>query len=96
MADNGKGKGNAQNTEIDQVIKKCVDEIWAKYDSDGNGYLDKQETKQFVKDTLQDMSDGDGFNDGDFEECFSEFDKDGSGTIEKEEMVEFIKKVANL
>ena len=42
------------------------------------------------------MSDGDGFNDGDFEECFSEFDKDGSGTIEKEEMVEFIKKVANL
>ena len=96
MVDKGNKGGMSQNQEIDQVIRKCVDEIWQKYDADGNGYLDKQETKQFVKDTLHDMSDGDGFNDADFEECFGEFDKDASGTIEKIEMVEFIKKVANL
>ena len=40
------------SSEIDNVIGKCVDEIWSKYDDDGNGYLDKWETKQFVQDTL--------------------------------------------
>ena len=33
---------------IDAVINKCVDDIWAEYDKDGNGNLDKAETKQFV------------------------------------------------
>ena len=79
------------NNEIEQVIAKCVDEIWKKYDDDDNGYLDKEETKKFVKDTLSDMSDGAGFNDDDFDQCFNEFDNDKSGTIEKAEMVQFIK-----
>ena len=87
---------SGDNTEIDNVIAKCVDEIWSKYDDDNNGYLDKEETKAFVKDTLSDMSDGAGFNDDDFDQCFKEFDKDGSGTIEKTEMVQFIKSVAGL
>ena len=84
------------NAEIDAVIAKCVDEIWSKYDDDGNGFLDKAETKTFVMDTLSDMADGAGFNDEDFDQCFREFDKDGSGTIEKGEMVQFIKQVAGL
>ena len=85
----------AQN--IDAVIAKCVDDIWAEYDKDGNGNLDKEETKAFVKKTLCDMSDDGGeFSDDDFEACFKEFDKDGSGTIEKDEMAVFIKKVAGL
>ena len=86
----------AQENEIDAVISKCVDEIWSKYDDDGNGYLDKDETKAFVRDTLSDMADGAGFNDDDFDQCFREFDKDNSGTIEKQEMVQFIKQVAGL
>ena len=61
--------------------------------------FDKEETKQFVKDTLKEMADGDDndeFNEEDFNKCFEEFDKDGSGTIEKDEMALFIKKVAGL
>ena len=87
----------AQN--IDTVIAKCVDDIWAEYDKDGNGNLDKEETKAFVKKTLVDMEqgqEGGEFSDEDFEACFKEFDKDGSGTIEKDEMAIFIKKVAGL
>ena len=89
----GKGhkKNNQPMSEIDVVITKCVDEIWSKYDKDNSGELDKNETKQFVMDTLQDMADGAGFSDADFDQCFAEFDKDGSGNIEKDEMVEFIK-----
>ena len=86
---------NAQS-EIDQVISKCVDEIWGKYDKDNSGALDRDETKLFVQDTLADMADGAGFSDEDFQQCFNEFDKDGSGTIEKNEMVQFIKQVAGL
>ena len=84
----------AQNSEIDNVIAKCVDEIWGKYDTDGNGNLDKDETKRFVRDSLSDISEG--FNEKDFDQCFREFDKDNSGTIEKGEMVQFIKQVAGL
>ena len=34
--------------QIDAVISKCVDDIWNEYDKDGNGHLDKEETKAFV------------------------------------------------
>ena len=83
-------------SSIDAVIAKCVDDIWSEYDKDGNGHLDKTETKAFVKKTLADMAGGEEFSDEDFNACFKEFDKDGSGTIEKDEMAVFIKKVAGL
>ena len=85
-------------TSIDSVITKCVDDIWNQYDKDGNGHLDKEETRKFVQNTLVEMSGGSGddFSDEDFEACFKEFDKDESGTIEKDEMAVFIKKVAGL
>ena len=43
-------------SDIDQVIKKCVDDIWAEYDKDNSGALDKAETKLFVQNTLHEMS----------------------------------------
>merc|ERR1712183_88178 len=90
---------NADMSDIDTVIAKVVEDIWGTYDKDNSGALDKEETKQFVKDTLKEMADGDDndeFNEEDFNKCFEEFDKDGSGTIEKDEMALFIKKVAGL
>ena len=86
----------SSSASIDAVIAKCVDDIWTEYDKDGNGNLDKNETKAFVKKTLAEMAGGDEFSDDDFEACFKEFDKDGNGTIEKDEMAVFIKKVAGL
>ena len=82
--------------EIDDIIRKCVNEIWIKFDRDDSGALDKEETKIFVVDTLSDMSDGAVFSDTDFDACFREFDKDGLGTIGKTEMVAFIKQVSGL
>ena len=83
-------------SDLDFVIKRCVDDIWRDYDEDESGELDKEETRNFVFDTLKEMSDDFQFNIDDFEKCFKEFDADGSGTIEKHEMVIFIKKVAGL
>merc|ERR1712166_149827 len=36
-----------------------IDTVIAKVDEDNSGALDKEETKQFVKDTLKEMADGD-------------------------------------
>ena len=33
-------------------IPQAVEEVWKKYDLDGNGVLDKKEMRNFVKDTL--------------------------------------------
>ena len=76
-----------------------MEDIWKEYDKDGNGHLDKEETKAFVLKTLCEMKGGEresDFSTEDFDACFAEFDKDKSGTIEKEEMATFIKKVAGL
>ena len=80
-------------TQLNDVINKCVNDIWAEYDKDGNGYLDKDETKKFVQDTLGNLGSGDEFSQEAFDEVFSTFDKDNSGTIEKAEMVVFIKQL---
>mmetsp|Transcript_17760 Transcript_17760/g.22374 ORF Transcript_17760/g.22374 Transcript_17760/m.22374 type:complete len:92 (+) Transcript_17760:101-376(+) len=80
----------------DIVIKRCVEDIWSHYDNDGNGVLDKEETKRFVMEQLEEIDEGKVFDDDDFDECFRNFDVDGSGTIDKEEMVEFIKKAAGI
>ena len=83
-------------SDIDGIIEKCIDDIWKNYDKDNSGYLDKQETKAFVQNTLSEMGENGEFSEGDFEACFKEFDKDGNGTISKDEMKIFIKKVAGL
>ena len=83
-------------SDIDGIIEKCIDDIWANYDKDKSGFLDKNETKAFVKNTLSEMGENGEFSEADFEACFKEFDKDGNGTISKDEMKIFIKKVAGL
>ena len=84
-------------SDIDEgMIENSIDAIWKAYDKDDSGFLDKAETKTFVKNTLSEMGENGEFSEADFEACFKEFDKDGSGTISKDEMKIFIKKVAGL
>ena len=81
---------------VEAVIEKCVSEIWAQYDKDNNGHLDKKESRAFIEQTLRDMGDNSSFTEEDFETTFKEFDKNGDGTIDRKEMASFIKKVAGL
>jgi len=80
-------------SDIDSTIEKCIEKIWNTYDKDNSGFLDKAETKAFVKDTLTVMGENGEFYEADFEPCFKELDLDGSGAISKYEMKIFIKKV---
>lgn len=79
------------------MMRKCVDQLWVQYDTDGNGYLDRAETMRFVKDSMKEMGVSmEKLTDEDFEATFSEFDKDNSGTVEKQEMVAYMKKLVGL
>ena len=78
-------------------MRKCVDQLWVQYDTDGNGYLDRNETMRFVRDSMKEMGVSmEKLTDEDFEATFSEFDKDNSGTVEKNEMVAYMKKLVGL
>ena len=82
--------------DIDSIIDQCIETIWTTYDKDNSGVLEKAETKEFVKITLQETGQSGEFSDQEFDACFQEFDKNGNGTISKDEIKIFIKKVAGL
>ena len=70
---------------------KLVDHIWAKYDVDGGGMLDKEETRAFIKATTSGIKGG--FKMDEFDQMFDEFDEDKSGYVDKTEMLGFLKKL---
>ena len=81
---------------VEEYIRKEVDKIWADFDKDGSGVLEKDEAKKMILSALSDMEDANEFSEADFEECFKEFDKNGSGTIDKEEMAIYLKKLGGV
>ena len=85
--------------DVDQVIRRCVDDIWDQYDTDKNDTLDKVECRAFVENTIKEFTGKDTLEDypmDNFDEAFQMIDKDESGTIARGEMVRFIRKVAGL
>ena len=72
------------------ALEGVIKQIWIIYDEDESGKLDREETKNFIADTLGQHGLED-FSDEAFDEVFNEFDEDGSGTVEMDEMVTFLK-----
>ena len=68
--------------------------MWATYDADGNGVLDREETKRFVMDTLKSMGTTDEISDADLDAAFAEFDTDNTGKISKDNMIAYMRKAA--
>jgi len=61
-----KREGKEVYEDVDHIVSKCIDEIWDEFDDDGNGTLDFQETKQFVKHTLVEMGEMPDYSEADF------------------------------
>ena len=90
---------NLEMANVDQVIAKCVDDIWSEYDTDNNNYLDRTECHRFILTTITEFAGPEAagkVSEADFIEAFNFFDIDRNGRIEKSEMVRFIRKVAGL
>ena len=58
---------------VEKAVTEVVDMMWKEYDKDGNGYLDKEETRRFIVDTLKSLGHVDAFQESEFEEAFQEF-----------------------
>jgi Ca2+-binding EF-hand superfamily protein len=65
------------------MINYVIDDLWAKFDNDNSGFLDKQETRLFVQEALEGVVDNEEFNEDAFEEVFIKVDTDKSGTVDK-------------
>ena len=81
----------------------CIEKIWDQYDVDNSGYLDREETMAFIKESIKggDLNNGEENQDKEmsekqFEACFRMIDEDDGGMITKEEMLDFIKMVTDL
>jgi Ca2+-binding EF-hand superfamily protein len=66
-------------------------QIWAQYDKDGSGTLNKAECRNFVKDLLVKLGEEPKISEEEFTALFKDFDEDGSGTVSKDEMALFIR-----
>lgn len=82
--------------DVDHIINKVIEELWDEFDDDGNGTLDIDETKAFVKTTLVEMGEKPDYTDQDFFECFKYFLPGNPQVITKLEMKIFIKKIAGV
>jgi Ca2+-binding EF-hand superfamily protein len=65
------------------MINYVIEDLWAKFDNDNSGFLDKQETRLFVQEALEGVVDNEEFNEDAFEEVFIKVDEDKSGTVDK-------------
>ena len=46
----------SSDTKMHQYAVDISEKVWAKYDKDGNGYLDKEECVAYVKETVRVMT----------------------------------------
>ena len=74
--------------EIHRMITAEVDRMWDEYDTDHNGYLQRNEATVFISKMVEDM--GCDYKQEEFDKCFDEMDQDQNGIIEKKEMTKFI------
>ena len=76
------------------VFSKDLDEIWKEKDTDGNGYLNQEESRAFLEEATKvvDKEKGQYYFPANFDALFKKFDVDGDKILTKSEMSTFIKK----
>lgn len=78
----------------EQDIAETVKKLWLKFDTDGNGNLDIEETRLLIQEALGNDK-GEEISENAFKDVFAMIDTDGSGTVEEEEMKAFIVKMVS-
>ena len=93
---------------IEAVIQAIVKDLWNDFDTDKNGTLDREETMEFLRRTIEEIQESEQANsnqeekkkelvlDEDFDACFKVLDIDNSGAIEQDEMVDIIRRVIGI
>ena len=74
----------------EKTKEQMVDEVWAKYDTDNSGVLEKAEAMNFLRDTFKEIF-GSEQTDEQLQGTFDMIDKNKNNTIEKVELQAHIK-----
>ncbi|KAF0684954.1 Aste57867_23111 [Aphanomyces stellatus] len=87
----------ASIASVNQFITDMLDDIWAKYDEDHSGFLDREETRRFVQEFQAGLkADGMDVDMPEFDASFDDFDKNGDGKLSKKEMRVFLEQFFTL
>ena len=49
----GCAQATPKNDKVQEMANKVVDTVWERYDKDKNGVLDKDETKNYIRETVR-------------------------------------------
>ena len=74
----------------EKTKEQMVDEVWAKYDTDNSGILEKAEAMSFLRDTFKEIF-GSQQTDQQLQGTFDMIDKNKTNTIDKKELQAHIK-----
>ena len=78
-------------SEIENMMARCVDEIWEKHDTDGYGVKSNEEIKHILRKLVSDMSEGGEINEAEFEQSYRKIKRNSRGAIDKINMVQWLK-----
>lgn len=77
----------------DEQLRKAVDAVFAKYDTDGSQSLDANEVCNLINDALAHMKSNRKVTQAEVQQFVNAVDKSGDGKIQKPELLEIFKKV---
>ena len=82
-------KGTREALNAKPNLKKIFTDIWAKFDKDRSGSLDKKETRLFMDDLMA-QAGIEKINDKEFEAQYKKLDQNKDGIIQRDEMRAFL------
>ena len=68
------------------LCNEAVNQVWHKYDANGNGALEKDEVRTMIMDILETFRQEERFDEDTFSRAFDAVDHDGDGDIERKQM----------
>ena len=77
----------------DDTLNAMVEQIWAKYDLDGDEKLNFIEAKPYIKNYCTDEMEMENTGNELIEETWNEIDENSNGFVTKEDMLNFLKRV---
>ena len=84
---------NTKMPDFDEILSSAIDEIWELFDVDGDGCLDKRETRDFVDFCMNNQQNNEKINDQVDESKLSDQNSEDDGPITPEQFEEYFKKV---
>ena len=84
-------RGQGQEAKNERV-NSTLDDVYRKYDKDGSGGLDHEETRNFLNDMMK--RNNHTVTDAELNNFIQQVDKNGDGSLQKDEIYELYKRIS--